>query len=69
VAVGGGNETDHRGTRRPVPRDGIRYDCLAGDGWLRVGYEIHRYEVWIAKADKIDARRALAQRLIDEEVK
>jgi len=77
-AFNGGTETDHRGTRRPVAHDGIRYECLAGDGWLRVGCEIRRYEEWIEKADEIDARhgdgiahltRALAQRLIDGEVK
>jgi hypothetical protein len=75
-AIGGGTETDHRGTRRPVPQDGIDCDCLAGDGWLRVGCELRRYEEWIEKADEIGEKhgggiahltRALAQRLIDGE--
>ena len=70
-------ETDAQGTRRQVDAPSIAYTCAAGDGWLRVGCELHDLATWCRDAEDIDARhgdgiaertRALAERLGIEEV-
>jgi hypothetical protein len=74
--AGEGCERDSRGTRLKVEAPEIPYRCAAGDGWLRVGCELHTLQDWIARAEEIDAvhgdgladaTRALAQRLMDKE--
>jgi hypothetical protein len=75
---GAGCERDSRGRRLTVAAPEIPYHCAAGDGWLRVGCELHTLADWIARADEIDAEhgdgladatRALAQRLMGEQVR
>lgn len=70
---GDGLELDTRGTRSRVEAPEITYPCAVGDGWLRIGCELHSFATWIANADEIDAlhvtgiaelTRALAQRCI-----
>jgi len=70
-------ETDRRGTRRKVDAPSITYTCAAGDGWLRVGCELHDLATWVRHATTIDAchgggiadlTRALAERLMRDEV-
>ena len=76
--AGLGYERDSLGTRLTVSAPEIRYRCMAGAGWLRVGCELHTLADWIARADEIDAEhgdgladatRALAQRLMGEQVR
>jgi len=77
AGAGSAIETDASGTRRQVDAPSIAYTCAAGNGWLRVGCELHDLATWCRDADEIDARhgdgiaertRALAERLGIEEV-